>query len=100
MSVDKGSAFRVSFVTGGPELRIAPVSKILALVQLGPVWDVASIAPVDDPFPRLHIEWHPGNGFVIQCYEDSWRSLSSCSGESSMLILIVVNVPDLTASNP
>ena len=74
MSVDKGSEFRVSFVTGGPEMGIAPVSKILARVQSGPVWDVASIAPVDDPFPRLHIEWHPGNGFVILCYEDehSW----------------------------
>ena len=74
MSVERRSAFGVSFVTGGPELGIAPVSKILARVQSGPVWDVASIAPVDESFPRLHIEWHGGNGFVIQCYEDehSW----------------------------
>ena len=50
------------------------MSAILARVQSGPVWDVASIAPVDSGFPRLHIEWHGGNGFVIQCYEDehSW----------------------------
>ncbi len=72
MSVERRSAFRVSFVTGGPELGIAPVSKILARVQSGPVWDVASIAPVDESFPRLHIEWHGGNGFVIQCYEDEY----------------------------
>ncbi|MBI4473598.1 MAG: hypothetical protein HY646_13095 [Acidobacteria bacterium] len=74
MSADKRSPFRVSFVTGEPELEIASVSDILARVQSGPVWDVASIAHVDDPFPRLHTEWHADNGFVIQCYEDesSW----------------------------
>ena len=72
--MDEKSTLRVSFVTGGPELRIVPVSTILSRVQSGPVWDVASIAPVDNGFPRLHIEWHGGNGFVIQCYEDehSW----------------------------
>ena len=70
MNIDESNPFRVSFVTGEPELRIASVSAILARVQQGPVWDVASIAPVDNPFPRLHIEWHGGNGFVIQCYED------------------------------
>jgi len=76
MSVDKRSRFRVSFVTREPESEIASGSAILARVQSGPVWDVASIAPVDDPFPRLHIEWHAGNGFVIQCYEDenSWSN--------------------------
>ena len=62
MSVEKRNSFRVSFVTGEPELRIASVSVILARVQQGPVWDVASIASVDEPFPRLHIEWHVGNG--------------------------------------
>ena len=74
MSIDNRNPFRVSFVTGEPELRIESVSAILARVQSCPVWDVASIAPVDDPFPRLHIEWHGGNGFVIQCYDDenSW----------------------------
>jgi len=55
MSVEKRNSFRVSFVTGEPELRIASVSVILARVQQGPVWDVASIASVDEPFPRLHI---------------------------------------------
>ena len=74
MSVEKRSPFRVSFVTGQPELRVASVTAIFARLQSGPAWDVASIEPVDDQFPRLHIEWHGGNGFVIQCYEDenSW----------------------------
>jgi hypothetical protein len=74
MSVDKRNPFRVSFVTGEPEMWIESESAILVRVQSGPVWDVASIAPVNNRFPRLHIEWHGGNGFVIQCYEDehSW----------------------------
>ncbi len=74
MSVEKRSPFRVSFVTGQPELQVVSVTAIFARLQSGPAWDIASIAPVDDQFPRLHIEWHGSNGFVIQCYEDenSW----------------------------
>lgn len=47
------------------------MSEILARLRAGPVWDGASIAPADDPFPLLHVEWHEGHGFVIQCYEDA-----------------------------
>ena len=74
MSVDQRNALRLSFVTGETELPIPSVSEILARVQSGPVWDVASIAPADEQFPLLHVEWHEGKGFVIQCYEDehSW----------------------------
>lgn len=71
MSVDLKNAFRLSFVTGETEIRIPPVSEILARLRSGPVWDGASIAPADDPFPLLHVEWHEGHGFVIQCYEDA-----------------------------
>jgi hypothetical protein len=39
--------------------------------------DVAAVAPTDRQFPLLHPEWHNGNGFVIQCYEDetAWSDL-------------------------
>jgi hypothetical protein len=70
MSVDLKSAFRLSFVTGETELPIPGVEEILARLRSGPVWDVASIAPAGDQFPLLHVEWHEGHGFVIQCYED------------------------------
>ena len=70
MSVDLKNAFRLSFVTGETALPIPPVSEILARLRSGPVWDGASIAPADDQFPLLHVEWHEGHGFVIQCYED------------------------------
>ena len=70
MSVDLKNAFRLSFVTGETELQIPAVSEILARLRSGPVWDVASIAPADEQFPLLRVEWHEGHGFVIQCYED------------------------------
>src|SRR5260221_395815 len=70
MSIDQSCPFRLSFVTGEAELPIPSASEILTRVQAGPVWDVASIAPANDQFPLLHVEWHAGKGFVIQCYED------------------------------
>jgi len=70
MSVDHEKALRLSFVTGETAHPIPAVSEILARLRSGPVWDVASIAPADDQFPLLHVEWHEGHGFVIQCYED------------------------------
>ena len=70
MSVDLTHAFRLSFLTSEAPLPIPAVSEILARLRSGPVWDGASIAPADGQFPRLHIEWQDGHGFVIQCYED------------------------------
>ena len=70
MSIDLKNAFRLSFVTGETEPPIPAVSEILARLRSGRVWDVASIAPADDQFPLLHVEWHEGHGFVIQCCED------------------------------
>jgi hypothetical protein len=70
MSVDLKNAFRLSFVTSETALPIPAVSEILARLRSGPVWDGASIAPADEQFPLLHVEWHEGHGFVILCYED------------------------------
>ena len=70
MSVDLKNAFRLSFVTSETALPIPAVSEILARLGSGPVWDGASIAPADGQCPLLHVEWHVGHGFVIQCYEN------------------------------
>lgn len=50
------------------------VPEILTQVQSRPVWDGASISPEDAQFPLVHVDWHEGHGFVLQCYEDeeSW----------------------------
>ena len=69
MSVDL-NAFRLAFVTDETDVPIPAVSQILKRLRSGPVWDVASIAPANNQYPLLHVEWHEGHGFVIQCYEN------------------------------
>jgi len=53
---------------------IGSVLELLADVQSRPVWDGASISSADADYPRVHMDWHEGHGFVFQCYEDgeSW----------------------------
>jgi len=53
---------------------IPTVSELLDGVRSRPVWDGASISPMDAQFPLVHVDWHEGHGFVLQCYEDeeSW----------------------------
>ena len=50
------------------------VPELLTRVQSRLVWDGASISPEDAQFPLVHVDWHEGHGFVLQCYEDeeSW----------------------------
>lgn len=74
MSAGLRSALRLSFVASETELSAPAASEILAQVRSRPLWDVASIFPAGSDFPRLHVEWREGHGFVIQCFEDdlSW----------------------------
>ena len=54
---------------------IPSASELVRDVQSRPVWDGASISPADADYPRVHLDWHGGQGFVFQCYEDG----ESCS---------------------
>lgn len=49
---------------------IPSVAELLTGVQSRPAWDGASISPADSQFPLVHVAWHEGHGFVLQCYED------------------------------
>lgn len=74
MIADLRSRFRASFITSDAPMPVTSVAELLANVQSRPVWDGASISPADADYPRAHLDWHEGNGFVFQCYEDgeSW----------------------------
>ena len=74
MIADLRNAFRVSFIMSDAPMPIASASQLLADVQSRPVWDGASISPADEDYPRVHLDWHQGHGFVFQCYahEESW----------------------------
>jgi hypothetical protein len=67
MGVDFKHGLRLSFVTSETALPIPVVLEILARLRSGPAWDGASIAPADEQFPLLRVEWHAGHGFVLQC---------------------------------
>jgi hypothetical protein len=64
---------------------ITSVPELLREIQSRPVWDGASIAPADGDYPRVHLDWHEGNGFVFQCYEDaeSWSDFLVTSRQFS-----------------
>ena len=74
MIADLRNAFRVSFIMSEAPTLIASASELLSDVQSRPTWDGASICPADAQYPRVHLDWHEGHGFVFQCYEDeeSW----------------------------
>ena len=85
MIVDLRSRFRASFIMSDAAMPITSVAELLADVQSRPVWDGASISPVDADFPLVHFDWHEGNGFVFQCYEDgeAWSDFLVTSREFS-----------------
>ena len=53
------------------------MKRFLTHVQSRSVRDGASIAPAVADYPREHIDWHEGHGFVLECYEreESWSDL-------------------------
>lgn len=63
-------AFRLSFLSSDAEIVDPNASEILARVRSAPVWDGATICPVQGEFPRTHITWHAGAGFNVHCFAD------------------------------
>ena len=74
MIADLRNRFRASFIMSDAPVPITSVPELLVDVQSRPVWDGASISPADADYPRVHLDWHEGHGFVFQTYEDdeSW----------------------------
>lgn len=46
-----------------------PVEELLAKLRAGEVSGEAVIYPVSAEFPRAMIDWHPGHGFVLLCFD-------------------------------
>ena len=75
MIAELRNGFRASFIMSDAPMSITSVPELLADVQSHPVWDGASISPANAEYPRAHLDWHEGHGFLLQCYEDE----ESCS---------------------
>lgn len=85
MIADLRNTFRVSFIMSDAPMPIVSASELLKDVQSRPVWDGASISPANAEYPRAHLDWHEGHGFLLQCYEDeeSWSDFLSTSRDFS-----------------
>jgi hypothetical protein len=85
MDANVRESFRVSFITSDCAAPIASARELLAGVQSRPVWDGVSISPEGAQFPLMHVDWHEGSGFVLQCYEEeeSWSDFLVTSRDFS-----------------
>lgn len=63
--------FRLSAIIGDSyhELSMPPVDDLLAKLRTGEVSGEAVIYPLGADFPRVMIDWHPGNGFILLCFD-------------------------------
>jgi hypothetical protein len=67
--------FACSLITEAlPGYPASKAAELLATVRRAAAWDVLSILPCHEDFPRAYVSWHEGHGFVVQCFEDdrSW----------------------------
>lgn len=85
MAVDRRHRFQVSFLTNDAPAPIASVADLLADVRSRPAWDGAQIEADDAQFPRVSVDWHDGQGFVVHCWENetSWGSFLVAGGPFS-----------------
>ena len=86
MIAELRNKFRASFIMSDTAIPIASAQDLLADVRSRPVWDGASISSADAEYPRVHVDWHEGGGFVFQCYEDeeSWSDFLVTSRHFSL----------------
>ena len=79
--------FRLSAIVGDsyPELEMPPVDDFLSKLRTGEVSGEAVIYPLSADFPRVTIDWHPGYGFVLLCFdgEASWGDFLICGPVTS-----------------
>jgi hypothetical protein len=67
-------AFLYSTLSGPVDVPAQDASELLGVARELPRWDALIIVAENDHFPRVHVTWHEGHGFVLQCFEDdeSW----------------------------
>jgi len=63
--------FRLSAVVGDDyaEIDVPPVDELVIKLQSGEISGEAVIHPMAGDFPRAMIDWHPGHGFVLLCFD-------------------------------
>jgi hypothetical protein len=66
--------FLYSTLSGPENVPALDASALLGIVRGLPRWDALIFVAENEQYPRLHVTWHEGHGFVVHCFEDgeSW----------------------------
>ena len=62
--------FLYSTLSGPEYVPAQDASELLGIARRLPRWDALIIVAENENYPRLHVTWHEGHGFVVQCFED------------------------------
>jgi hypothetical protein len=67
-------AFLYSTLSGPENVPARDAPELLGIARERPRWDALIIVAENENYPRLHVTWHEGHGFVVHCFEDgeSW----------------------------
>ena len=66
--------FLYSTISGPENVRAQSAAELLAIARGLPAWDALIVVAENQDYPRLHLSWHDGHGFVVHCFENdaSW----------------------------
>lgn len=62
--------FLYSTLSGPENVPAQDASDLLGIARGLPRWDALIIVAENANYPRLHVTWHEGHGFVVHCFED------------------------------
>jgi hypothetical protein len=66
--------FLYSTISGPENVPAQDASELLGIARGLPEWDALIVVAENQDYPRVHVSWHDGHGFVVHCFEDgeSW----------------------------
>jgi hypothetical protein len=62
--------FLYSTLSGPQYVPAQDASELLGIARELPRWDALMFVAENENYPRLHVTWHEGHGFVVHCFED------------------------------
>ena len=62
-------AFLYSTLSGPENVPAQDAPELLGIARGLPRWDALIIVAENENYPRLHVTWHEGHGFVLLCFE-------------------------------
>jgi hypothetical protein len=66
--------FLYSTISGPENVPAQNAAELIGIARGLPMWDALIVVAENQDYPRVHISWHDGHGFIVHCFEDgeSW----------------------------